>query len=183
MIYAGYHCAGKEWCYENIISPFSRLYLINEGKAAVYMNKKKYELSPGELFIIPKFTFHTYECDNFMNHYYICFFDQLIGGRSLFENTTIRYQLPAKEIDRMLMLRFLELNHLKETRSAINQKSGIPFRIYRFCYLRNDLSYASATTFFTETKERFSLPLRKVTTPSTKAYNVWSLPIPTFSPG
>lgn len=74
MIYAGYHCAGKEWCYENIISPFSRLYLINEGKAAVYMNKKKYELSPGELFIIPKFTFHTYECDNFMNHYYICFF-------------------------------------------------------------------------------------------------------------
>ena len=110
MIYAGYHCAGKEWCYENIISPFSRLYLINEGKAAVYMNKKKYELSPGELFIIPKFTFHTYECDNFMNHYYICFFDQLIGGRSLFENTTIRYQLPAKEIDRMLMLRFLELN-------------------------------------------------------------------------
>ena len=74
------------------------------------MNKKKYELSPGELFIIPKFTFHTYECDNFMNHYYICFFDQLIGGRSLFENTTIRYQLPAKEIDRMLMLRFLELN-------------------------------------------------------------------------
>ena len=94
MIYAGYHCAGKEWCYENIISPFSRLYLINEGKAAVYMNKKKYELSPGELFIIPKFTFHTYECDNFMNHYYICFFDQLIGGRSLFENTTIRYQLP-----------------------------------------------------------------------------------------
>ena len=110
MIYAGYHCAGKEWCYENIISPFSRLYLINEGKAAVYMNKKKYELSPGELFIIPKFTFHTYECDDFMNHYYICFFDQLIGGRSLFENTTIRYQLPAKEIDRMLMLRFLELN-------------------------------------------------------------------------
>ena len=110
MIYAGYHRAGKEWCYENIISPFSRLYLINEGKAAVYMNKKKYELSPGELFIIPKFTFHTYECDNFMNHYYICFFDQLIGGRSLFENTTIRYQLPAKEIDRMLMLRFLELN-------------------------------------------------------------------------
>lgn len=110
MIYTGYHRARKEWCYENIISPFSRLYLIDEGKATVYMNKKKYELSPGELFIIPKFTFHTYECNNFMNHYYICFFDQLIGGRSLFENTTINYQLPANAMDRMLMLRFIELN-------------------------------------------------------------------------
>ena len=51
-----------------------------------------------------------YECDNFMYHYYICFFDQLIGGQSLFDNTEIHYQLPATEMDRMLMLRFLELN-------------------------------------------------------------------------
>lgn len=110
MLYAGYHMAGKEWCYKNVISPFSRMYLIDEGEAAVYMNKKKYYISAGELFIIPKFTFHMYECDNFMNHYYICFFDQLIGGQSLFDNTQIHYQLPANEMDRMLMLRFIELN-------------------------------------------------------------------------
>lgn len=110
MLYAGYHMAGKEWCYKNVISPFSRMYLIDEGEVAVYMNKKKYYISAGELFIIPKFTFHMYECDNFMNHYYICFFDQLIGGQSLFDNTQIHYQLPANEMDRMLMLRFIELN-------------------------------------------------------------------------
>ena len=61
MLYAGYHTAGKEWCYNNVISPFSRMYLIDKGEAAVYMNKKKYNLSAGELFIIPKFTFHMYE--------------------------------------------------------------------------------------------------------------------------
>lgn len=42
---------------------FSRMYLMDEGKAVVYMNKKKYEVSAGELFIFPKFTFHSYECD------------------------------------------------------------------------------------------------------------------------
>ena len=110
MLYAGYHMAGKEWGDKNVIRPFSRMYLIDEGEAAVYMNKKKYYISAGELFIIPKFTFHMYECDNFMNHYYICFFDQLIGGQSLFDNTQIHYQLPANEMDRMLMLRFIELN-------------------------------------------------------------------------
>lgn len=41
MLYAGYHTAGKEWCYNNVISPFSRMYLIDKGEAAVYMNKKK----------------------------------------------------------------------------------------------------------------------------------------------
>lgn len=110
LLYTGFHHAGTEWCYANIISPFSRLYLITEGKAAVYMNKKKYLLSANELFIIPKFTFHTYECDDFMKHYYICFFDETIGGRSIFDTTEIRYQLPAEELDLQLMLRFIALN-------------------------------------------------------------------------
>lgn len=110
LLYTGFHHARTEWCYANIISPFSRLYLITEGKAAVYMNKKKYSLSEGELFIIPKFTFHTYECDNFMKHYYICFFDETIGGRSIFDTAEIRHQLAAEELDWKLMTRFVTLN-------------------------------------------------------------------------
>lgn len=52
-------------------------------------------------------------------------------------------------------------------------KKGYPTSEYPFSYfLYKTNTYASATTFFTETKERFSLPLRKVTTPSTNAYNV-----------
>lgn len=76
MIYAGYYEVGKEWCYRNVLSPFSRLYLIDKGEAWVYMNKKKYKLEAGDLFIIPKFTYHTYECEDYMSHFYICFLDQ-----------------------------------------------------------------------------------------------------------
>ncbi len=68
-------------------------------------------------------------------------------------------------------------DHQKKT------KKGYPPSEYPFFLFYVNGTYASATTSFTETKERFSLPLRKVTTPSTNAYNVWSLPIPTFSPG
>lgn len=28
MIYAGYSTVGTEWCYKNVTSPFTRLYLI-----------------------------------------------------------------------------------------------------------------------------------------------------------
>lgn len=39
MIYTGHCEVGKEWCYRNIISPFTRLYLIDKGTANVYMNR------------------------------------------------------------------------------------------------------------------------------------------------
>lgn len=110
LLYTGFHHAETEWCYKNIISPFSRLYIITKGEAAVYMNKKKYELQANQLFIIPKFTFHTYECHDFMEHYYICFFDEMIGGRSIFDCSDISYQLPASELDWTLMKRFVSLN-------------------------------------------------------------------------
>lgn len=110
MIYTGHCEVGKEWCYRNIISPFTRLYLIDKGSASVYMNRKKYELREGDMFIIPKFTFHTYECVEYMSHYYICFLDQLIGGKNLFEYADIQYKIRATELDKCLMERFLELN-------------------------------------------------------------------------
>lgn len=109
-IYAGSQRVHSEWCYTNVISPFSRLFLITGGKGAVYMNKQKYELSAGDLFIIPKFTFHTYECEQYMDHCYICFFDEMIGQRGLWQVGKMRYQVRANELDTCLVKRFLELN-------------------------------------------------------------------------
>lgn len=110
MIYAGYSIVGTEWCYKNVVSPFTRLFLINEGSGSVYMNQKEYELKEGDMFIIPKYTFHEYECRESMGHYYICFIDQLIGGRNLFEYANIDYRPKASELDEYLMKRYMELN-------------------------------------------------------------------------
>lgn len=110
MIYAGYSKVGTEWCYKNVVSPFTRLYLIDEGQASVYMNRTEYTLREGDMFIIPKFTFHEYSCKERMGHYYICFIDQLIGGQNLFEYAHIDYRPRASALDVSLMKRFIELN-------------------------------------------------------------------------
>lgn len=110
MIYAGYYEAGREWCYKDVISPFSRLYLIDRGEAWIYMNREKFHLTEGDLFLIPKFTYHAYQCEEQMNHYYICFLDQFIGEKSLFDCFRFRYQTQAGELEKCLMKRFLELN-------------------------------------------------------------------------
>lgn len=69
-------------------------------------------------------------------------------------------------------------------RSIPTKKETSPCEKVSFpLYIKQNQIYASATTCLIETYERSALPLWKVTTPSTKAYNVWSLPIPTFSPG
>ncbi len=118
LLYADFCCAGKEWCYKNIISPFTRIYIITKGSGAIYMNRVRYELKAGDLFIIPKFTSHTYECSNFIEHYYVCFFDEMINHRSIFDSTTIEYQLKATALDSALMSRLIE----------INQRMAIPFK-------------------------------------------------------
>lgn len=110
MLFAGYTRVESWWNFQNIISPFYRLYYIKDGHAKVYLNNKCYELSANQLFLIPKFTFHSYECDDFMSHYYICLFDDLTGGSSILNPSTLNLQLPATSIDMELIQRYMDLN-------------------------------------------------------------------------
>lgn len=113
LLYADYARVETWWNYQDVISPFYRLYLITKGKGKVYINRKCYELLPGQLFLIPKFAFHSYECDDFMEHYYICFFDETPGGKGISNPMKMNFQLDATSMDYTLMERFLALNPFK----------------------------------------------------------------------
>lgn len=41
LLYAGFYRVGTWWNYDNVISPFSRIYLITKGSGAVYILDKK----------------------------------------------------------------------------------------------------------------------------------------------
>lgn len=114
MIYAGFKRVGTWWNYQNVISPFYRLYYIEEGRGRVYINHTAYDLTPGTLFIIPKFTFHSYECDDFMDHYYICFFDNLAGNMGIPNPMEMNLKVVAHSIDFALIKRYLEINPYKQ---------------------------------------------------------------------
>lgn len=110
MLYTGFKRVENWWNFKEVVSPFYRLYYIAGGNGRVYMNRNVYELSAGQLFLIPKFTFHSYECDDFMDHYYICFFDDQGGKPGVPEPLRMDVQLPAGPPDAWLMRRYLELN-------------------------------------------------------------------------
>jgi AraC-like DNA-binding protein len=113
MLYAGFKRVESWWNFKDVMSPFYRLYYIADGKGKVYINNIPYELSSGQLFLIPKFAFHSYECSDFMDHYYICFFDDFFGGIGVPNPQLLKLQLSASSLDLSLMRRYMELNPYK----------------------------------------------------------------------
>ncbi len=90
--------------------------MVTDGCGAIYINQIKYPLEAGDLFIIPRFTNHSYECDDFIEHYYLCFFDEMIGQRSIFDIIELKYKVKATTID----------YHLFERIVNINKSMGVP---------------------------------------------------------
>jgi len=74
------HTAGKEWQYQKVISPYSRIYLVTKGKAQIYIYGQKYLLTPGHMYLIPSFTLVDMFCGDSFTHYYIHFTSRIQIG-------------------------------------------------------------------------------------------------------
>lgn len=133
MIYTGFKRVGSWWNYKNVISPFYRLYYIEKGCGKVYINNVSYELTPETLFLIPKFTFHSYECSDSMDHYYICFFDDLAGNAGIPNPSKMNLKVAAHTTDRDLVKRYLKLNPCKALSVVAPQHYGNDKAIYEAC--------------------------------------------------
>ena len=64
-------CCARNWNYRNVISPFSRIYLVKSGEGFVIHKQKKHHLLPGRLYLISSITLCNYESNTFLEHYYI----------------------------------------------------------------------------------------------------------------
>lgn len=74
---------GRWWNFKNVISPFSRLWLVLGGRAVVSHHGSRYVLEPGSLHLIPPFTEHTCSCSAKLDHYYLHFTSRLPTGVDL----------------------------------------------------------------------------------------------------
>jgi len=76
--------AGRWWNFKNVMSPFSRLWLILDGRAVVRHHGHKFLLRPGQLHLVPAFTVHDCSCSSRFDHYHLHFATQLPTGLDLF---------------------------------------------------------------------------------------------------
>jgi len=110
LLNIGYAKLDTHWNYDNVISPFCRLYYITKGSAKVYHNTMEFDLKPGYLYLIPSYTYSGYKCDHYHEQYYISFLEEIKNGVSIFSLTSFLYEVKASDIDLQYFKRLLEIN-------------------------------------------------------------------------
>ncbi|WP_035644253.1 AraC family transcriptional regulator [Flavobacterium sp. ASV13] len=110
LLHVDYVKLYQNWNYNNVISPYYRLYYIDEGEGFISDHYRRLTLEPGNLYLIPSFTICNLNCDDYLSQYFIQFFEESPDGISLFSNNRSVMKLPAEEIDIALIKRLLQSN-------------------------------------------------------------------------
>ncbi len=103
-------CKAENWNFEKVTSPFTRLYLVKDGDGMIIHTNKKIKLKPGWLYLIPSFTLCNYSSNTFLDHIYITFIPNILGGANIYNLFEFYYERKKNEIDCLLIKRLLELN-------------------------------------------------------------------------
>lgn len=110
LLHAGKIDLDQKWNFENVLSPFYRMYLITEGEAYVYHSGKQYTLLPGYMYLIPSFTYSRYLCKTNHTQYYLGVLEEFGEIGSVFDHYNFKYQVKALKMDEELFQRLLSIN-------------------------------------------------------------------------
>jgi AraC-like DNA-binding protein len=110
LLHVDYVKLNQDWNYNNVISPYYRLYYIDEGVGSISDSSGQLILEKGYLYLIPSFTICNLNCDNYLSQYFIQFFEESPDGISLFANNRSVIKLEATETDIILIKRLLHSN-------------------------------------------------------------------------
>lgn len=110
LLNTGYAKLGPVWDYDDVISPFIRLYYITSGSAMIYHSDQAFELKPGYIYLIPSYCFGRYKCDESHEQYYISCLEEIKDGGSIFNFSNFIYETEAQPMDLYFFKRLLEIN-------------------------------------------------------------------------
>jgi AraC-like DNA-binding protein len=100
----------KRWNYNNVISPYYRLYYIDAGEGSLSNLTEILTLRPGYLYLIPSFTICNLKCDDYLSQYFIQFFEESPDGISLFKDNRTLMEVKASDLDVTIIKKLLKIN-------------------------------------------------------------------------
>ncbi len=96
--------------YKNIISPFSRLYIITEGTGYLVYEGTKIILEPNHLYLVPSFTPCSYFFGKNLAHIYVHFSMEMPSGLNIYNLFRVLSKIKAGIDDPALFQKCLALN-------------------------------------------------------------------------
>lgn len=100
----------SKWNYRNVISPYHRIYFIDEGEGELSDAEKTLKLEAGYLYMIPSYTLCDLVCPNYLSQYFVQFFEESLEGESLFPANPSILKVKADEMDAMNFKRLITIN-------------------------------------------------------------------------
>ena len=110
LLHIDYVKLSRKWNYANVISPYFRVYYIDEGEGYIFSGNEKIRLEKGYLYIVPSFLLCHLRCDDFLSQYFLHFFEESADGISLFAHNHKIIKVPACDTDIANFKRLLEIN-------------------------------------------------------------------------
>ena len=139
----------QKWDYKHVISPYYRLYYIDEGEGFISDREQKLQLEPAYIYLIPSFTLCNMECHSYLSQYFIQFFEESPDGISLFQNSRTLIKLKASELDLANFKRILQINPGRGINRSDNPKvyeKDVYYKEYQ------DLNNRQSNAFYMETQ-------------------------------
>jgi AraC-like DNA-binding protein len=87
--------AGSWWNFERVVSPFSRVWLVLDGRATVKHHGRLFELRRGSLHLVPAFMSHDCHCQQRLDHFHLHFLSRVPTGIDLFSLLDCEWQVPV----------------------------------------------------------------------------------------
>ncbi|AEV98730.1 regulator [Niastella koreensis] len=113
---------GKKWNYKNVLSPYYRMYYIDEGEGSISNEKDAWVLEPGYMYLIPSFTLCNLQGSDHLGQYFVHFFEDAVDGISLFHNSRTVFKVKATGGDTGNFKRLLDINPGRKINRSPNPK-------------------------------------------------------------
>jgi AraC-like DNA-binding protein len=110
LLHIDYVKLNRKWNYSNVISPYFRIYYIDDGDGIISSKQEKTRLEKGYFYIIPSFTLCHLSCKDYLSQYFLHFFEESAEGISLFEYNRKVIKVEACETDIVNFRRLQQIN-------------------------------------------------------------------------
>ena len=98
------HLERGQWNWQNVSSPFIRIYCVTQGEACVHLpGNRLLRLTPGHLYMIPAGMLHTNECTQSFDHYYLHVYEEADSSISLFDCYDFPLEVEARPLHTELL--------------------------------------------------------------------------------
>lgn len=110
LVNVGYAEHHADWNYQQVVSPFIRIYKVDRGRAKIHLQDKVIDMEQGFLYIVPAYCMHNYECDGEFALYYIHLYENACNAPIVGENYVFQYKVPMGEVDAALIAYLFKMN-------------------------------------------------------------------------